>query len=112
MTEPLITHGVQKLGEVQNCARATELPEGRGGDWSLLGLTAAGLAAEAKPGEEVTVTLTLQNTDAAYVRVLADYDKAVFDLVSYSAVSGTAGGSGLKGMRRSLSSQYSTRPSE
>ena len=31
VTEPLITHGVQKLGEVQNCARATELPEGRGG---------------------------------------------------------------------------------
>lgn len=40
MTDPLITHGGAE-GEVQNCARVTELLEGRGGDWSLLSLTAA-----------------------------------------------------------------------
>ena len=30
----------RELREVRTCARVTELPEGRGGDWSLLGLTA------------------------------------------------------------------------
>ena len=61
----------------------------------VLALTAAGLAAEAKPGEEVTITLTLNNTNAAYVRVLADYNKNVFELVGYSATSGVAGGNGI-----------------
>ena len=61
----------------------------------LLSLTAAGLAAEAKPGDEVTVTLSLHNTNAAYVRVVADYDKNVFELVSYSAASGQAGPKGI-----------------
>ncbi len=51
--------------------------------------------ASAKPGEEVTVTLTLNNTNAALVRVTADYDKNVFDLVNYSSASGTAGSKGI-----------------
>ena len=53
------------------------------------------LAAEAKPGQEVTVTLNLNNTNAAYVRVKADYDTSVFELVGYSANSGTAGSNGI-----------------
>ena len=61
----------------------------------LFSLTVMGLAAEAKPGEEVTVTLTLNNTNAAYVRVKADYDTSVFELISYSANSGAAGGNGI-----------------
>ncbi len=61
----------------------------------LLSLASAGLAAEAQPGDEVTVTLYLNNTNAAYVRVVADYDRTAFDLVGYSAVSGTAGSNGI-----------------
>ncbi len=61
----------------------------------LLSLTCAGLAAEAQPGDEVTVTLYLNNTNAAYVRVMADYDRTAFDLIGYSAVSGTAGIHGI-----------------
>ncbi len=57
----------------------------------LVALIAVGLAAEAKSGEEVTVTLTLNNTNAAYVKVVADYDESVFDLVKYSSDVGQAG---------------------
>ena len=57
----------------------------------LISMAAVGLAAEAKPGEEVTVSLSLSNKNAAYVRVNASFDTSVFELVGYSAVSGTAG---------------------
>ena len=60
----------------------------------LIGLTAFA-AAETKPGEEVTVSLTLTNTNAAYVRVTAAYDEAVFELVKYESGVGTAGPSGI-----------------
>ena len=60
----------------------------------LIGLTAFA-AAETKPGEEVTVSLTLTNTKAAYVRVLAEYDVDVFELVGYSSDIGTAGKEGI-----------------
>ena len=55
----------------------------------------AAQAAEAKPGEEVTVALSLKNTNAAYIRVTATYDSNVFEFVSYSAASGTAGAKGI-----------------
>ncbi len=61
----------------------------------LLTLFSGALAAEAKPGAEVTFTLSLQNTNAAYVRIKASYDAAVFDLVGYSSSSGTAGTAGI-----------------
>ena len=61
----------------------------------LLTLSSGALAAEAKPGAEVTFTLSLQNTNAAYVRIKASYDAAVFDLVGYSSSSGTAGTAGI-----------------
>ncbi len=61
----------------------------------LLALTAGALAAEVKPGAEVTFTLSLQNTNAAYVRIKASYDASVFELVNYTANSGTAGSAGI-----------------
>ena len=61
----------------------------------LLVCVACAALADVKPGEEVTVTLSLSNTNAAYVRVVASYDKSVFDLVGYSANSGTAGRNGI-----------------
>ena len=61
----------------------------------LLVCVAYAALADAKPGEEVTVTLSLSNTNAAYVCVVASYDKSVFDLVGYSASSGTAGSNGI-----------------
>lgn len=61
----------------------------------LLVCVACAALADVKPGEEVTVTLSLSNTNAAYVRVVASYDKSVFDLVGYSANSGTAGSNGI-----------------
>lgn len=61
----------------------------------LLICVACAALADVKPGEEVTVTLSLSNTNAAYVRVVASYDKSVFDLVGYSANSGTAGSNGI-----------------
>ena len=61
----------------------------------LLSLAALGLAAEAKPGEEVEVTLNLSNTNAALVKVKADYDTSVFDLVGYSSSIGTASNSSI-----------------
>lgn len=61
----------------------------------LISLAAAGLAMDGNPGETVTVNLTLNNSNAAYVRVVANYDKSVFELVEYSAVSGTAGSNGI-----------------
>jgi hypothetical protein len=60
----------------------------------LLTVTAA-LAATAKPGEEVTLSLSLQNTNASYVRIKASYDASVFELVGYSANNGTAGSAGI-----------------
>ncbi len=60
----------------------------------LIGLTAFA-AAETKPGEEVTVNLTLTNTEACYVRVLAEYDVDVFELVAYASETGTAGPDGI-----------------
>ena len=61
----------------------------------LLTLSFGALAADAKPGAEVTFSLSLQNTNAAYVRIKASYDAAVFDLVGYSSDSGTAGSAGI-----------------
>ncbi len=60
----------------------------------LIGLTAFA-AAETKPGEEVTVNLTLTNTEACVVRVLAEFDVDVFELVGYSSEIGTAGSEGI-----------------
>lgn len=60
----------------------------------LIGLTAFAVA-ETKPGEEVTVNLTLTNTEACYVRVLAEYDVDVFELVGYASETGTAGPDGI-----------------
>ena len=61
----------------------------------VLALTAGALAAEAKPGDEVTFSLSLQNTNASYARIKASYDASVFELVGYSANSGTAGSAGI-----------------
>ncbi len=61
----------------------------------LLACMAFTAFADVKPGEEVTVSFTLNNTNAAYVRVGADYDKSAFDLVGYSAVNGSAGAKGI-----------------
>ncbi len=61
----------------------------------LLALTAGALAAEVQPGAEVTFTLSLQNTNASYVRIKASYDTSVFELVNYSANNGTAGSAGI-----------------
>ncbi len=61
----------------------------------LLACMAFTAFADVKPGEEVTVSFTLNNTNAAYVRVVADYDKSAFDLVGYSAVNGNAGSKGI-----------------
>ena len=61
----------------------------------LLACMAFTALADVKPGEEVTVSFTLNNTNAAYVRVVADYDKSVFDLVGYSAANGSAGANGI-----------------
>ena len=61
----------------------------------VLALTTGALAAEAKPGEEVTFSLSLQNTNASYARIKASYDASVFELVGYSANSGTAGSAGI-----------------
>ncbi len=60
----------------------------------LIGLTAFA-AAETKPGEEVTVNLTLTNAEACYVRVLAEYDVDVFELVGYNSEVGTPGPDGI-----------------
>ncbi len=60
----------------------------------LLSLTAFALA-ETKPGEEVTVDLTLTNTEACYVRVKAEYDVDVFELVSYDSEVGIPGPEGI-----------------
>ena len=61
----------------------------------LLASACTALAAEAKPGAEVTFSLSLQNTNASYVKIKASYDTSVFDLVGYSANSGTAGNAGI-----------------
>ena len=61
----------------------------------LICAMAAGLAEEARPGDEVTVTLRLENTNAAFVRVLADYDGDAFELVGYTAADGEAGSRGI-----------------
>ena len=62
---------------------------------ALLACLAFTALADVKPGEEVTVSFTLNNTDAAYVRVMANYDKNVFELVGYSAANGSAGSNGI-----------------
>ncbi len=61
----------------------------------LLACMAFTALADAKPGEEVIVSFTLNNTNAAYVRVVADYDKSAFDLIGYSAANGNAGANGI-----------------
>ncbi len=61
----------------------------------LLACMAFTAFADVKPGEEAAVSFTLNNTNAAYVRVVADYDKSVFDLAGYSAVNGNAGANGI-----------------
>ena len=61
----------------------------------LLACMAFTAFADVKPGEEVTVSFNLKNTNAAYVRVTADYDKSAFDLVGYSAANGNAGANGI-----------------
>jgi hypothetical protein len=61
----------------------------------LIGALAAGLAEEARPGDEVTVTLRLENTDAAFARVLAEFDGDAFELVGYTAADGEAGNRGI-----------------
>ena len=65
----------------------------------LICAMAAGLAEEARPGNEVTVTLRLENTNAAFVRVLADYDGDAFELVGYTAADGEAGSRTEKAIR-------------
>ena len=61
----------------------------------LLSIACTALAAEVKPGAEVTFSLSLQNTNASYARIKASYDTSVFDLVGYSAGNGTAGSAGI-----------------
>ncbi len=60
----------------------------------LVSLTAVGLA-ENKPGDNVTVTLTLNNTNAAYVLVTAEFDKDAFEFVEYTSSVGTPGPNGI-----------------
>ena len=61
----------------------------------FVSLAAVGLAAEGNPGDTLTVGLSLSNSNAAYVRVVASFDTSVFELVEYSAASGTAGRNGI-----------------
>ena len=59
----------------------------------ILCLACMGVASAEKPGDQVSVSISLNNSNAAYVKVAVSYDKNIFDLVSFSApgaqVSGT-----------------------
>ena len=61
----------------------------------VIGTVSGALAGEIKQGEEVAIDLKLNNTNAAYVRVMADFDSSVFEVVKYESSVGTAGSNGI-----------------
>lgn len=50
----------------------------------LLCMACMGVASAEKPGDQVSVPITLNNTNAAYVKISVSYDKSIFDLVSFT----------------------------
>ena len=57
----------------------------------LLCMACMGFASAEKPGDQVTIPITLNNTDAAYVKISVSYNKSVFDLVSFTSNGQTNG---------------------
>ena len=57
----------------------------------LLCLGCASIASAEKAGDKVTIPITLNNTDAAYVKISVSYDSSVFELVEFTC-NGTKNG--------------------
>jgi len=58
----------------------------------ILCLACMSIASAEKPGDQVSVPITLNNTNAAYVKVSVSYDTSVFELVKLSAPGGQVSG--------------------